>query len=62
MSLVSPSLGFIMLRQRVGPAPLYFHGASYGSPAALTVRVQYPAVPLVPPIYPKFQTSSEVNR
>ena len=50
-----------VLRQRGGPAQLYFHGTSYDSPAALGVRIQYPAVPLIPLIDPKLQTLSEVK-
>ena len=50
-----------MLRQRVGPAQLYFYGTSYDSPAALGVRIQYPAAPLVPPIDPKFQSREHVR-
>ena len=52
----------LMIRQRVGPAQLYFHGTSYDSPAALRVRIQYPAVvPSIPLIDPKLQTLSEVK-
>ena len=51
----------LVIRQRVGPAQLYFHGPSYDSPDALRVRIQYPAVPLIPLIDPKLQTLSEVK-